>query len=325
MVSSKVNHTISVIIPAETVRASVPVLDYLKRVDYPQENIEIIMSIGNWPSAQRNQAAAMAKGDILYFFNRDTQVQPDVFKRMVFIINKDSKIAGVGGVDITPGANSHIQHLFGYAMGSYFAHWKMRARYAQVGRERAACENELLLSNMAIKRGIFLEAGGFNEELYPNEENELINRVLKMGYKFIYSPDIKIYRDRRNSIFKFIRQFHCYGQGRLNQINIEGVFKNFQFLIPLFFFIYFICLFFAGNSRLVFIPFIIYIALAMFDSICLTFKNKKNLMILPVLYLIMHFSYACGFLSGIYKNIIKKKPSVIPKINYKIIYIKEIK
>lgn len=317
-------NTISVIIPAESVCSSAPVLDYLKRVDYPQENIEIIMSIGNWPSAQRNQAARLAKGDILYFFNRDTQLQPDVFKKMVSIINRGTKIAGVGGVDITPQANSYIQHLFGYAMGSYFAHWKMRARYVQVGKEKVACENELLLSNMAIKRSVFLEAGGFNEGLYPNEENELINRVSKMGYEFIYSPDIKIYRDRRRDIFKFIRQFYSYGQGRLNQVNIEGVSGNLQFLIPLFFLLYVSSLFFAGNSRIVFIPFIIYIVLAAIDSTYLSLKNKKNLMILPAIYLVMHFSYACGFLAGIYKNITKRKPSVSPKINYKIIYIKEI-
>jgi GT2 family glycosyltransferase len=299
-------------------------LDYLKRVDYPQENIEIIMSIGNWPSAQRNQAARSAKGGILYFFNRDTQLQPDVFKKMVAIINRDTKIAGVGGVDITPQGNSYIQHLFGYAMGSYFAHWKMRARYVLVGRERVACENELLLSNMAIKRSVFLEAGGFNEGLYPNEENELINRISKMGYEFIYSPDIRIYRDRRRDVFKFMRQFYSYGQGRLNQMNIEGVFKNLKFLIPLFFLLYIISLFFAGNSRIAFIPFIVYIVLAVIDSIYLSFKNKKNLIILPAIYLIMHFSYACGMLSRICKNLAKKRASVIPKVNYKIIYIKEI-
>ena len=317
-------NTISVIIPAESFLTSVPIIGYLNQMDYPQENIEIILSIGNWPSAQRNQAVGVAKGDILYFFNRNTQLQPDLFNKMVSIINRETKIAGVGGVDITPQGNSYIQHLFGYAMGSYFAHWKMRARYSLVGKERAAGENELLLSNMAVKRAIFLEAGGFNEELYPNEENELINRISKMGYKFIYSPDIRIYRDRRSDIFKFIRQFYSYGQGRLNQIQIEGLFSNSQFLIPLFFLFYFISLFFVSNSRLIFIPLIIYIFLAVIDSSYLSLKNKRNLMILPVIYLIMHFSYAFGMLAGICKNITKKRIIVNPKVKHKIVHIKEI-
>jgi len=317
-------NTISVIIPAESSLSNISVIDCLNKMDYPQENIEIILSIGDWPSAQRNQAAELAKGDILYFFNRNTQLQPDLFEKMVFIINRETKIAGVGGIDITPQSNNYIQHLFGYAMGSYFAHWKMRARYIPVGRERVASENELLLSNMAIKRSIFLEAGGFNEELYPNEENELINRILKMGYKFIYSPDIRIYRDRRSDILKFIKQFYSYGQGRLNQIRIEGLFNNLKFLIPMFFLFYFISLFFTGNLGMVFIPLIIYISLAVIDSGYLSLKNKKNLIILPAVYLIMHFSYACGMLSGIYKSIARKRAKVSPKVNHKIVHIKEI-
>ncbi len=315
--------TISVIIPSESKSASAPVLDHVRQADYPKENIEILMSIGRWPSAQRNQAAGRAKGDILYFFNRDTQLQPDVFKRMVGIINRETKIAGVGGADITPQGNSYLQHLFGYAMGSYFAHWKMRARYVLVGKERVACEKELLLSNMAIKRSVFLEAGGFNEGLYPNEENELISRISKMGYEFIYSPDIRIYRDRRRDVIKFMRQFYSYGRGRLNQMNIEGVSKNYQFLIPLFFLLYVISLFFIGDSRLAFIPLIVYVVLAVMDSLYLSFKNKKNLIMLPAIYLIMHLSYACGMLTGIFKNIAKKSTRVVPKVNHKIVYIQE--
>jgi len=317
-------NTISVIIPAESSFAGVSVIDCLKKMDYPQENIEVILSIGNWPSTQRNQAAALAKGDILYFFNRNTQLQPDLFNKMVSIINREAEIAGVGGVDITPQSNSYMQHLFGYAMGSYFAHWKMRARYIQVGTERVASENELLLSNMAIKRAVFLEAGGFHEELYPNEENELINRISRMGYKFIYSPDIRIYRDRRSDIFKFTRQFFCYGQGRFNQIKIEGLLGNLQFLIPLLFLFYFISLFFADNTRLIFIPLIIYIFLAVIDSGYLSLKNRKNLIILPVIYMVMHFSYGCGMLAGICKNITKRKTPLNSRANHKIVYIKKI-
>jgi len=103
---------------------------------------------------------------------------------------------------------------------------------------------------MAIKRAVFLEAGGFHEELYPNEENELINRISRMGYKFIYSPDIRIYRDRR-SISSSLQAVFCYGQGRFNQIKIEGLLGNLQFLIPLLFLFYFISLFFADNTRLI--------------------------------------------------------------------------
>ena len=104
----------------------------------------------------------------MYFFNIDAQIDPDIFNKAANIINSDIKIAGAGGPDLTPPDNSRIQHLFGYAMSSYFAHWKMRARYCPAGRQRVSDEKELLLSNMAIRKDVFLKLSCFNEKLYPN-------------------------------------------------------------------------------------------------------------------------------------------------------------
>jgi len=317
-------NTISVIIPVESNRTSAPVLDCLKNVDYPQEKVEIIMSIGDWPSSQRNQAASVAKGEILYFFNRDTRPQPDIFRKAVGIINRDSKIAGVGGVDITPQGNNYIQHLFGYAMGSYFAHWRMRSRYVPVGKERIAGESELLLSNMAFRKGVFLDSGGFNERLYPNEENELINRVSMMGYKFIYSPDIKICRDRRRNIARFMRQFYSYGQGRINQMCVEGMPGNAKFLLPVFFLVYLFVLLFFHDSPVFFIPLAVYLFLAGIDSAYLSLKNRKNLLILPLFYLIMHFSYASGMIAGFLRSFNRSGPGEAANPGHQIIYIKKI-
>jgi succinoglycan biosynthesis protein ExoA len=225
--------TISVIIPAPPDSQELPVLSFLKNIDYPKDKIEIILSAGNWPSTQRNQAAQIAKGDILYFLNTDVRLEEDLFKKVTGIFSSDSRIAGVGGPDLTPSDNNYLQHLFGYAMGSYFAHWRMRARYLAIGRERISNEKELLLSNMAIRKDVYFKFNGFDERLYPNEENEIINRIIKGGYRFIYSPDVKIYRDRRKDLFAFIRQFYRYGKGRMGQIFIEGAIKNLPFFIPL--------------------------------------------------------------------------------------------
>jgi len=292
--------TLSVIIPVVSSSEDLPALPFLKNVDYVKEQFEIMLSIGNWPSAQRNRAARMAKGDILYFLNRDSKVERDTFKKIVSIINSDEKIAGVGGPDLTPIDNSYMQHLFGYAMGSSFAHWKMRARYLQVGKERLSDERELLLSNLAVRRDIYLEVGGFNDNLYPNEENELINRISKMGYRFIYSPEVKIYRDRRKTVTGFIKQFYKYGRGRMRQVLIEGVHGNLYFFLPIFFIVYLLFLPFVRGSWPAFVPLFIYAALGLIDAIHVSFKNKKPLVLeLPLLYFIMHISYGIGMLIGL--------------------------
>jgi len=318
--------TISVIIPAKSDSKDLKILKYIERIGYPKDKIEIILAVGKQPSVQRNEAVKIAKGDILYFFNSDAQVEPDIFKKAVDIINSGVDIAGTGGPDLTPPDNSRIQHLFGYAMSSYFAHWKMRARYCPVGRQRVSDEKELLLSNMAIRKDIFLKESCFNEKLYPNEENELINRICKAGYKFVYSPELKIYRDRRKTLPEFAKQFYRYGQGRMEQIFIESLYKNIWFFLPLFSLICVLALpAIIKNHWVSFLPLFAYLILGIADSAFLSFKNKKNLILfLPTIYMIMHLSYSAGMVSSLFKNILRKNKNVKPTRDTKIIFIKDL-
>lgn len=294
---------ISIIIPAPSWLKDISILRSLENIDYPKEKIEIIIVTGNHPSMQRNEAAKVAKGDILCFFNRNSQPPPDIFSKIVDIFNKDQRIAGVGGPDITPQGNSYTQRLFGYAMGSYFAHWRMRARYKETGQERVSDEKELVLSNLAIKKDIYLKVSGFNEELYPNEENELINRILKMGHRFIYSPEIKVYRDRRKNLFGFMRQFYRYGCGRMNQVFVEGPAGNLLFFMPVFFLMYLFALLFVKRAMFNFIPLISYVTLGVADAAYISVKTRKNLILaLPLVYAIMHISYGAGMIAEAFQR-----------------------
>lgn len=107
-------------------------------------------------------------------------------------------------------------------------------------------------------------------------------------------------------------------------MKIEGVLKNIKFLMPLSFFVYCLSLFLLGNSWVFFIPLIVYISLAVVDSLYLSVKHRKNLLILPAIYLAMHFSYAFGMLSGICRNITRQKTKRALPENNKILYIKEL-
>jgi len=297
--------SISIIIPVKSDTENLPILKSLTNIQYPKDRLEVFLAIGKHPSVQRNKAAEIARGDILHFFNCGSRLTPDIFTRTIGLFNKDESIAGMGGPDLTPQKNSWVQRLFGYAMSSYFAHWKMRARYSQVGKERVAGEKELLLSNLAMRRDAYSKAKGFNERLWPNEENELINRMSGSGYKFIYNPDVKVYRDRRRSIFEFAKQFYKYGKGRMSQIFIEGWLHNLEFVVPVLLLAYFLILPFAGRYRFSFVPLAAYISLAFLDAAYLSFKNKRILtLLLPALYVIMHISYGLGMLKSLFERFI---------------------
>ena len=160
---------ISVIIPTLPNESVKGVLKHLKNVDYPKNKVEIFVITGFNPSKQRNEGIKKSTGSIILFLDNDSFVRPDYLKHMLSL---HKKFDIVGGPALTLSTDTFIQKCFGYVLGSYFATQKMQARFRAVGKLRYATEKELILCNLSIKKKALDSFGGFDERLYPNEENE---------------------------------------------------------------------------------------------------------------------------------------------------------
>ena len=73
---------------------------------------------------------------------------------------------------------------------------------------RETSEKELILCNLLARRQAMLELGGFNEALYPNEENALMDELQKRGGKLLYDPELLVHRRPRSSLKSFARMLH---------------------------------------------------------------------------------------------------------------------
>ena len=186
---------ISVIIPVKP-GGYVRALGALKGVDYPMDRLEVIVAEGRQPSVQRNRAAREAKGEILYFLDDDSLAPAGLFKEVATRYG-DPEVSGVGGPIITSPTDGFLRKGFGLALSSPFGGSSIRARYKRLGVERRGTENELILANLSFRKSVFLGAGGFNENLYPNEENELLNKLTSEKKIFLYVPDAWLYRSQR--------------------------------------------------------------------------------------------------------------------------------
>lgn len=288
---------ISVIVPSANAEGIETLLSAIRAMDYPQANIEVILALGDWPSTQRNQAVRRATGELLFFFNKDAGPEPSHFNTMVDIFEKHPDVVAAGGPDLTPADNTPLQHLFGYAMMSRFAHWRMRARYTAEGETRRTDERELILSNMAIRRETFIKLGGFHEDFWPNEENEILNRMQLLGLGMVYCPQARVFRDKRPSVGAFMFQFFRYGRGRMTQMFQEGMDTNIVFLLPLFFGIYLLALpALMLLTKWAAAPLVAYGLIAAADAIHVARLKNSWLAApaLPFVYLCMHLSYAGG-------------------------------
>ena len=308
--------TISVILPRRAEDSSEEAIRAILRSDYPRERLEILEAVGHAPSRQRNQAAAAAHGDIVYFLDNDSLVTPSLFTQVArhYAVASD-RIVGVGGPNLTPETDTFLQQLAGYALASPFAHFKMAARYIPLGGLRDAGEQELILCNLSVRRDVFAQAGGFDERLYPNEENELINRLRKRGLRWLYDPAAVIYRSRRASVTGFLRQLCSYGRGRTEQMRVEGVsLKSLLFLLPVGLLAYFALLPVLGTwlGWQASLPLMMYGAGAGLSALIQAGIQRRKWRLaplLPVWYLLMHLSYGVGLLRGWFAP--RRAPTVV--------------
>lgn len=314
MESQKVQEpNISVIIPVRDSESTPQVLQSLLTIDYPLDRIEILIAEGNCPSLQRNRAASVASGEILYFLDDDSMADIDLF-RFATRSFRDPTVALVGGPSEIVTEGSLIQRSIGYVLGSYFATANVRCRYRSIGRfEQEGTEQNLILCNLAVRRQVFLGENGLDERLYPNEENEFLNRLRRQGHRAIYNPKMVVSRPHRSSLMEFFTQMCRYGRGRMEHFFLQPRFVNPIYFLPLAFLFYLISLPFAlitwGNTLLSWIylsPLVIYAEGVAVTSLRILAEEYDwpSMLLVPWLFPIVHVSYGMGIISGLLRRII---------------------
>jgi len=279
----------------------VSALEALRRIDASAFCFEVLVAEGMTPSQQRNQAAYQSQGDYIYFLDDDSQLPADALPWCLAAF-EDRTVAIVGGPSLTPPGDSVLQQLFGLALSSLFGAGGVRNRYRAVGLPRETTEKELILCNMVFRRENFAGFGGFDERLYPNEENELMDRIHAAGHRLVHVPEMAVYRSQRPTMKAFMRQMFAYGRGRAQQTLISGVGTLLGF-VPLLFVFYLFSLPLGLLWPGWLIPLAAYLLFAMCFAIHAAFAVGKLcplalVAVYPVLHVSNGIGLLCGFIGG---------------------------
>lgn len=255
------------------------------------------MAEGTNPSRQRNRAVAQARGEVVYFLDDDALVTPDCLRRLEQHFH-DPAVTVVGGPSLTPVTDSLLQRAFGAALGLPLGSGGVCARYRQDGDIRDTTERELILCNLAIRREHFLGCGGLNERLYPNEENELLDRLQQSGARLLYDPHLTVQRSQRPNLGAFVKQMFRYGAGRARQTRLAGMTGLMPFA-PLAFVVYLAALPFAARMEL-YLPLLVYGAVCLISGILGAWRERNLLLmvLLPGIFPLMHCANGCGLAAG---------------------------
>jgi GT2 family glycosyltransferase len=289
--------TFSFIIPVKP-GGFIAALSALRQLPLEPHPFEVLIAEGCSPSRQRNAAANEAQGEIIYFLDDDSRVSPDCLALCAEIM-EDGNVAVAGGPSLTPADDSLLQQLIGSALSSLLGAGAVRNRYRACGITRSTTEKELILCNLAIRRNVFLDTRGFDERLYTNEENELLDRIVSSGRKLIHAPHMAIQRSQRRTLRLFVRQMFSYGRGRAQQTLIAGPGTIIGFA-PLLLILYLALLPLVPFTRLTLAPLFAYLALVLgFSAAAVIASGSLSRLLLVPLYPLMHVSNGWGLLCGL--------------------------
>lgn len=133
------------------------------------------------PGGARNQGAALARGEILFFVDSDVAVAPDAIRRVLALFEQRPEVsAAFGSYDASPrapGLVSQYRNLL-----HHFVH--------QQGNPEAST---FWSGCGAVRRTVFAEAGGFDEGGFGQvvEDIDLGYRVRRAGHRILLDKDLQ--------------------------------------------------------------------------------------------------------------------------------------
>lgn len=297
--------SVTVLIPTRPDLADITAVAGARALDYPPDKLEILVVRGKQPSVQRNAGLKAARGELVYFLDDDSVALPGNLRRAADHF-RDERVKIVGGPNVCPADAPELEQVFALVLSSWVAFGPSRARYTPVGTVRETGEKELILCNLFARRDTLLELGGFNEALYPNEENALMDALQKRGDKLLYDPELIVQRRPRRTVKSFAKMLVNYGRGRAEQFREYPTFGSALNFVPPLFVVYLLLfvplMFWLGQW--VRVPLVLYALGVVLQGLALMPRGGvvRSLCALPLIFL-THVLYGFGFWRGLFTRL----------------------
>jgi hypothetical protein len=211
----------TVIVPVRRYRADEPVLASLRETLPAPGTAQILVAEGDHPSLQRNAALNQARGEIIVFLDNDCRLGADFWKELETVLSRP-EVEIVGGPALLCPNATPLEEIFHALLTHVLIVGPVAARYGPRGGFRATTQMELILCNMAARRSIFAKIGFLSTRLYPNEENEWLDRAHAAGIGIYYLPTLQVSRPQRSGWGAMGRTLLRYGIGRTRQFQVSG-------------------------------------------------------------------------------------------------------
>jgi GT2 family glycosyltransferase len=190
--------TLTAIVPATNDPPTLPRCRAAIRVadDPPEEVIVVEDAAEPGPAAARNEGARRAHGDILVFVDADVVLHADAFTRVRAAFSRDPSLTAIfGSYDDDPGERGVVS-----AFRNLLHH--------HIHQRGAGPASTFWAGLGAVRRDVFLDAGGFDARRYPLpsvEDIELGLRLAADGARIELDPKLQATHLKRWTFAEMVR------------------------------------------------------------------------------------------------------------------------
>lgn len=228
---------LSIIIPCRNEKDYIAgVLDSILANDFPKENLEVIVADGMSEDGTRaviegyakrwsfirlvdnprkivpcalNEAIRNAKGQIIMRMDAHAVYPSNYILRLVSAL-QELKADNVGAAwETLPGGPGLVAKAIALALSQPFGVGNATYRLSN-GEDRAPIETDTVPFG-CYRKDVFERIGLFDEELVRNQDNELNERLKRVGGRIFLIPDVKIQYFARKTFSKLWKMFYQYG------------------------------------------------------------------------------------------------------------------
>lgn len=328
---------VSVIMPIRNEeRAISGVLDCLLAQDYPQDRLEILVSDGMSTDSTRrmvstasagdsrirlldnpqrimatgfNLGLKAAKGDILIMMGGHTQVATNYVSTAVSLLQKG--LADCVGGPINTVGETVVAQAISLAMSSRFGVGGSAFRIGS--RERRYVDT---VAFGAYTRNMMERAGPLDEQFVRNQDDEFNYRMRKLGGRILIDPELRSWYTSRSSIRTLWRQYFQYGYWKVRVLEKHPRQMQLRQFVPAAFVLsLLLSLILAAvrpkiGNRMMLLEGGSYFLATLLVSMSLV-GGRRRWRLAPALavsFPVLHFSYGAGFLVGLAKFSIRRRP-----------------
>ena len=260
--------------------------------------LKVVDNPGRIVSTGLNRALPLATGDIVVRIDGHCEIASDYISRCVEHLRSGAAHA-VGGPIQTIG-ETHMAEVIAIAMSSRFG----------VGGSafRTVTSGSMFTDTIpfpAYTRRIIEQAGGYDEELVRNQDDEYNYRLREIGVKLLFASDVRSKYYSRSSLRSLWRQYFQYGYWKVRVMQKHPKqMQPRQFVPAAFVAALVVCLatipFFDAGWWLLGLVMAAYVIANLAATALEVRKHgRKMLPLLPVIFGTLHLSYGAGFWTGI--------------------------